>query len=89
MARLPGRTPSPEEVQLQKEQEKVGKHIENNEKIRCPCCKKNQYFDNYLVNKNLGALVCPQCGIVFLDKHKIKAIKKHVQQQQGRIQGAK
>lgn len=55
--------------------------INKNEKIRCPCCKKNQYYDNYLVQKDLGVLVCAKCGILFIDQHKIKIIKGNIQEE--------
>lgn len=75
---FPRREQSPEELALLRQETERKKRDVENKKIRCPCCKKNQYFDQYLVNKQFGALVCPKCGIVFIDPAKLKIIKKNV-----------
>lgn len=76
------RESTPEELKVQREfeaekrrKEQQTKRIDKNEKIRCPCCKKNQYFDNYLANKVVATLVCPKCGVLFVDKYKLELIK--------------
>jgi hypothetical protein len=97
MTELPRREISPEEKkanqelkQREYEKERQRKRIEANRKIRCPCCKKNQYFDQYLANKDLGCLLCSKCGILFVDKEKLKKIKDNIARakQQNLIQPA-
>lgn len=85
MTDLPRRESSPEEdkanqelKQREYEKQRQKNRIEENRKIRCPCCKKNQYFDQYLANKELGCLLCSNCGILFIDKHKLKTIKANL-----------
>lgn len=75
---FPRREQSPEEIVLQKQEEERKKREQQNKKIRCPCCKKTQYFDNYLANPKLGTLVCPLCGVLFIDQAKLKIIKKNI-----------
>ena len=75
---FPRREQSPEELALLRQEEDRKKRETENKKIRCPCCKKNQYFDNYLANPKLGTLVCPSCGVLFIDEAKLKIIKKNI-----------
>jgi hypothetical protein len=65
-----------ERERLRKQQQ--DKRIQDNKKIRCPCCKKNMYFDQYLANKEIGTLVCSNCGVLFIDKDKLKVIKRNL-----------
>lgn len=74
----PRREQSAEEIELLKREEDRKKREAENKKIRCPCCKKNQYFDNYLANPKLGTLVCPSCGVLFIDQAKLKVIKENI-----------
>lgn len=76
--RLPGREQSPEEIALLEQRKESEQREKENKKIRCPCCKKNQYFDKYFSNKQLGVLTCPKCGILFIDQAKLKIIKKNI-----------
>ena len=77
---LPRREQSPEEIALLEQHKEAQKHEneKENAKIRCPCCKKNQYFDQYFSNRQLGVLTCPKCGILFIDQEKLKIIKKNI-----------
>jgi hypothetical protein len=65
----------------QKAKKDQQERIKKNEKIRCPNCKKNKYYDQYLVQKDLGVLVCSVCGVLFIDQHKIKIIKRNIQKE--------
>jgi hypothetical protein len=73
-----------EELQIMRDKASQDKRIAENKKIRCPCCKKNQYFDKYLANPQLGTLVCSLCGVLFIDKDKIKIIKQNITNQKAR-----
>lgn len=75
---LPRRKVSPEELTIMTDRDNQKKRIDENKKIRCPCCKKNQYFDKYLANNQLGTLVCCSCGVLFIDQAKLKLIKKDI-----------
>ena len=81
------RVHSKEEMDLVREKKEQDNRIEENKKIRCPCCKKNQYYDQYLANPQLGTLVCSNCGVLFIDQAKIKIIKKNIARQTQRTQG--
>lgn len=85
MADLPRREQSPEEIKANealiaqgRDRENQKKRIQDNKKIRCPCCKKNKYFDQYLSNKSVGCLLCPNCGVLFIDQDKLKIVKKNI-----------
>lgn len=75
---FPRREQSPEELALLKQRKESEKREVENKKIRCPCCKKNQYFDQYFSNAQLGVLTCPKCGVLFIDQDKLKIIKKNI-----------
>ena len=77
---FPRREQSPEELEIIRQQKDVENRDKQNAKIRCPCCKKNKYFNQYFGNKDLGTLVCPNCGVLFLDQAKLKIIKKNITQ---------
>lgn len=81
MNRLPGREISPEEILIQQQEEERRQREKENKKIRCPACKKTQYFDKYLTNPKLGVLLCPKCGVCFVDPAKLKIIKQNVTEQ--------
>jgi len=67
----------------QREQERKSREaqkdrINRDEKIRCPCCRKNMYYSEYLVNKIVASLMCPKCGVLFVDQEKLKIIKRNI-----------
>lgn len=94
MTDLPRREQTEEEKKIvaamaksEKDKQEQKERIERNEKIRCPCCKKNMYFDQFLSNKQMGCLLCPKCGVLFIDAAKLKIIKKNISEakQAGRV----
>lgn len=82
---FPRREQSPDELELLRQDAERKKREKVNKKIRCPACKKNQYFDNYFANPNLGVLVCPKCGVCFMDPAKLKIISKTVAQANAQV----
>jgi C4-type Zn-finger protein len=70
---------SPEETEIIKQEAERKKREARNKKIRCPACKANLYFDNYFANSVIGALVCPKCGVLFVDQAKLKIIKHNIE----------
>jgi transposase-like protein len=51
--------------------------VPKREVIRCPCCKSVNPFDKYLFSRAVGSLCCPNCGVLFLDKSKLKIVKEN------------
>jgi late competence protein required for DNA uptake (superfamily II DNA/RNA helicase) len=70
---------SPEETEIIKQEAERKEREARNKKIRCPACRKTQYFNNYFANSVIGALVCPKCGVLFVDQAKLKIIKHNIE----------
>ena len=77
---FPRREQSAEELEILRQSKDLKKRDVENKKIRCPACRKTRYFDNYLANPKLGVLLCPKCGVCFVDPAKLKIIKKNINQ---------
>lgn len=47
---------------------------------KCPHCKKRSKFDEFLSADALGIHICPECGICFMVKSRIKIVKEQLKQ---------
>lgn len=73
---LPRREPSPEEIKSLQDQDRL--KLLNQRAVRCPACSHSSRFSDYMCNYTLGCLACPECGVLFMEKEKLKIIKSNL-----------